>query len=584
MWFFNWELVFYVIEAGVNYAEVFAKKVRKSPKKYPKTIRNMVDRYYRWKKRKDIWFDVDRANEMMDWVETFVRHTTGELAGQPLILEDWQKFAYSWIYGWMHKNEKGQIVRVTRECYIQVPKKNGKTLFAVGALGYAMYGEGILSANCYCCASDFNQAQYAAKPFAATIMNHDALLDPSTIYKGAKGTISSVTYQYIYDELAYENKFIVMTKNIASIEGSNPHFVLNDELHKQENMDQYDNFKSAQISLPEPMMFNISTAGKGSSSVGMRVYREAKETLKLDDNDSNFVMVYEPDRGYDWMDKKVWAMVNPNIGISVTMSGLAIEFISAQRSAHKKAEFLSKHLNVFVNGTEQYYEQEQVESCLIDELDDLTGEMCYIGLDLSKTTDLTCVNLNFPSYDEEGKGILKVKQMYFIPSADIEHREKEDNVPYRDLVDRGFVQLCDGKMIDQDQVLQYITECLEMYDVQQINYDPAMSQKLIEKCENLGIDCFAVNQYPTVMNAMIDDLEILLYEGRIIADNPLFVYCLLNMVVVKNFNGLKAPSKRSSKKKIDGAVAYLVAHKETMMLVDDLDEDGMDELIADIYR
>lgn len=573
-----------VIERGVNYAELFAKKVRKNPKSYPDTIRLMVDRYYKWKKRKDIWFDVDRANEMMDWVETFVRHTKGNLAGQPFILEDWEKFNYSWIYGWVHKNEAGNIVRVTREAYTQVPKKNGKTLIGVGALGYSMYGEGVLSADCYCCASDFNQAQYAAKPFAATILNHDVLLNASHIYKGPKGTISSVTYDYIYEDLAYQNQFIVMSKNIQSIEGSNPHFILNDELHAQENMDQYDNFKSAQISRDEPIMFNISTAGKGSSSVGMRVYREAKEVLKNDDNDSSFVMIYEPNKNYDWTDRKVWAMVNPNIGVSVTMSALETEFITAARSAHKKAEFLSKHLNVFVNGAENYFEQDQVEHILVEDLGDLTGETCYLGLDLSKTTDLTCVDLNFPTYDEEGRAILKVKQMYFIPNADIEFREKEDNVPYTELVEQGYVQFCDGKMIDQDQVLDYIKECMELYDVQQLNYDPAMSQKLIEKCENLGLECIVVNQYPNVMNAMIDDAEKLIYEQRLITDNPLFIYCALNMVVITNINGMKGPSKRQSKKKIDGFVAFLVAHKETMMLMDDIDESGMDDLISEIYR
>lgn len=573
-----------MIEQGVNYADIYAKKVRKYPKRYPETIKQMVNRYYKWKKRKDIWFDVDRANEMMDWVETFVRHTKGSMAGKPFILEDWEKFLYSNIYGWVHHNEKGKVVRVIRECYVQVPKKNGKTLVAVGALGYAMYGEGVLSADCYCCASDFSQAQYAAKPFAATILNHDALMNASHIYKGPKGTISSVTYDYIHNELAYQNQFIVMSKNIQSIEGSNPHFVLNDELHAQENMDQYDNFKSAQISRDEPIMFNISTAGKGSSSVGMRVYREAKEVLKNDDNDSSFVMIYEPNKGYDWTDRKVWEMVNPNIGISVTMSALETEFITAARSAHKKAEFLSKHLNVFVNGAENFFEQDQVEHVLVDDLGDLTGETCYIGLDLSKTTDLTCVSLNFPTFNDEGKSMLKVKQMYFIPNEDIEHREKEDNVPYSDLAERGYVTFCDGKMIDQDQVLDYIVECLDLYDVQQINYDPAMSQKLIEKCENLGLECVVVNQYPSVMNAMVDDAEILIYEGRLITDNPLFVYCALNVVVVTNINGMKAPSKRQSKKKIDGFVAFLVAHKETMMIMDDISEEGMDDLIADIYR
>lgn len=572
------------IEQGVNYADIYAKQVRKYPKKYPKTIRDMVTRYYKWKKRKDIWFDVDRANEMMDWVETFVRHTKGEMAGQPFILEDWEKFAYSNIYGWVRKNEKGKTVRVIRECYIQVPKKNGKTLVAVGALGYAMYGEGVLSADCYCCASDFNQAQYAAKPFAATILNHDVLMNSSHIYKGPKGTISSVIYDYINEDLAYQNQFIVMSKNIQSIEGSNPHFVLNDELHAQVNMDQYDNFKSAQISREEPIMFNISTAGKGSSSVGMRVYREAKEVLKSDDNDTNFVMIYEPNKGYDWADREVWAMVNPNIGVSVTMSALEIEFISAARSAHKKAEFLSKHLNVFVNGAENFFEQGQVEHILIDDLGDLSGETCYLGLDLSKTTDLTCVSLNFPTFNEEGKSILKVKQMYFIPNEDIEFREKEDNVPYTDLAEKGFVTFCDGKMIDQDQVLDYIVECMALYDVQQLNYDPAMSQKLVEKCENLGLECIVVNQYPQVMNAMVDDAERLVYENKLFTDNPLFIYCALNLVVITNVNGMKGPSKRQSKKKIDGYVAFLVAHKETMMQMDDIGENGLDELIGEIYR
>lgn len=575
-----------MIEPGINYADIYAKQVRKKPKKFPSTVKDAVNRYYKWKKRKDIWFDVDRANEMMDWVETFVRHTKGDMAGKPFILEDWEKFIYSNIYGWVHYNEKGKVVRVIREAYIQIPKKNGKTLVGVGALGYSMYGEGVLGADCYCCASDFNQAQYAAKPFAATILNHDALLDNSHIYKGAKGTISSITYEYIFEDLAYINQFIVMSKNIQSIEGSNPHFVLNDELHAQENMEQYDNFKSAQISRDEPIMFNISTAGKGSSSVGMRVYREAKAVLKNDDNDSSFVMIWEPNKGYDWTDRKVWEMVNPNIGISVTMSALETEFITAARSAHKKAEFLSKHLNVFVNGAENFFEQGQVEHTLVssEELGNLEGETCYLGLDLSKTTDLTCVSLNFPTFDDEGKAILKVKQMYFIPNEDIEHREQEDNVPYQDLAEKGFVTFCDGKMIDQDQVLEFIVECMDLYDVQQLNYDPAMSQKLIEKCENLGLECVVVNQYPNVMNAMIDDAERLVYEQRLFTDNPLFIYCALNMVVITNINGMKGPSKRQSKKKIDGFVAFLVAHKETMMQMDDLDEDGMDDLIAGIYR
>nr|DAZ05475.1 MAG TPA: Large Terminase [Caudoviricetes sp.] len=424
------------------------------------------------------------------------------------------------------------------------------------------------------------------QPFADTILNNEVLLDGTKIFKGPKGTVASVTYRYIIDNMVYTNKFIVQTKNIENIEGSNPYFIVNDELHKQEKMEQYDNFKSAQISLPQPLMFNISTAGKGSSSVGMRVYREAKEVLKKDDNDSNFVLIYEPNKNYDWTDRKVWEMCNPNWGISVDLSALESAFKTAQRSAHSKAEFLTKHLNVFVNGADNFFEQDQVEPCLVSskELGDLQNEPCYIGLDLSKTRDLTCVSLNFPTWDENGKSILKVKQLYFIPSEDLDFREKEDNVPYRELEEQGFVEFCDGKMIDQEQILQFIEDCMELYDIQQVNYDPAMSAKLIEKLENLGLECIEVPQYPKYLNGPFDDVERLFYEQRILFDNPLMLYCTLNVVAVTNMSGQKAPSKRQSKKKIDGFVAFLCAHKETMNQMTDFDDGQLADYLGSIYR
>ncbi|MFZ7931909.1 terminase large subunit [Bacillus thuringiensis] len=573
-----------IITPGVNYADKYANNVMRNKKKYPKSIILAVERYKKWKKRKDIWFDVDRANEMLDFVQSFIRHVKGPLAGQLMELELWEMFVFANMYGWYHKNEKGKTVRVIRESYVQVPKKNGKTIIAAGALLYAMYGELELGADCYCAASDYEQAQNAAEPIAQAIENSEPLARHTQIYKGVNGTVSGAMYRYSINGIAYQNKFKVLTKNTKGLEGKNPYFVLNDELHAQENMDMYDNLKSAQISREQPIMLNISTAGKGSSSVGMRVYKYAKQVLENDNDDSLFVAIWEPNKNYDWEDRKVWAIVNPNIGVSVTMEQLEIEFKKAKQSAHSKAEFLSKHLNVFVNSADNYFEQDQVQHVLVEDLGDLTGEICYVGLDLSKTTDLTCVSLNFPSHNEEGRSIIKVKQMYFLPNDNIDFKEKEDNVPYTYMVERGFATFCDGKMIDQDQVMEYIVECMDLYDVQQINYDPAMSQKLIEKLENLGLECIAVNQYPNVMNAMLDDSEILIYEKRLITDNPLFVYCALNVVVVTNINGMKAPSKRQSKKKIDGFVAFLVAHKETMMVMDSITEEGMDELIGDIYR
>ncbi|OOR65645.1 terminase, partial [Bacillus cereus] len=143
-------------------------------------------------------------------------------------------------------------------------------------------GELELGADCYCAASDYEQAQNAAEPIAQAIENSEPLARHTQVYKGINGTVSGAMYRYHKNGIAYQNKFKVLTKNTKGLEGKNPYFVLNDELHAQENMDMYDNLKSAQVSREQPMMLNISTAGKGSSSVGMRVYKLAKEALEKD--------------------------------------------------------------------------------------------------------------------------------------------------------------------------------------------------------------------------------------------------------------------------------------------------------------
>lgn len=114
------------IEINVNYADLYAKAVTDNPKNFPMTIRKSVKRYKRWKKRKDIWWDNNKANEALDFIQSYVRHVKGELAGTLLKLEPWQMFGFAQLYGWQRKNDKGETVRVIREVYWQVPKRTAR--------------------------------------------------------------------------------------------------------------------------------------------------------------------------------------------------------------------------------------------------------------------------------------------------------------------------------------------------------------------------------------------------------------------------------------------------------------------------
>ena len=113
-----------MIDMTVNYADKFAKSVRRHKERYPKSIYLAVKRYNKWKKRKDIFFDLEKANLMLSFTESFYKHSTGEWSGQPLELEDWQKFYFSNIYGWQKWSDKWQRnVRVIRKSYLRAKEK-----------------------------------------------------------------------------------------------------------------------------------------------------------------------------------------------------------------------------------------------------------------------------------------------------------------------------------------------------------------------------------------------------------------------------------------------------------------------------
>ena len=60
--------------------------------------------------------------------------------------------------------------------------------------------------------------------------------------------------------------------------------------------------------------------------------------------------------------------------------------------------------------------------------DELGGRVCYGGLDLSSTTDITAFVLVFPPTDEEDK--IVILPYFWLPEETLELRVKRDHVPY----------------------------------------------------------------------------------------------------------------------------------------------------------
>ena len=70
------------------------------------------------------FFDARKANRAIDFIETFCRHSEGR--DDLIKLELWQRAAVSCMFGLVDK----EGVRIFREVFLVMGRKNGKSLFA----------------------------------------------------------------------------------------------------------------------------------------------------------------------------------------------------------------------------------------------------------------------------------------------------------------------------------------------------------------------------------------------------------------------------------------------------------------------
>ena len=111
------------------------------------------------------FFDQKKANKAVRFIEKFCHHSKGKLAPKLVKLELWQKALVSCIFGLVDENG----VRVYREVFIVMGRKNGKSLLASGISEYMTYADGERGADCYFLAPKLDQADIVFNDFWQSI-------------------------------------------------------------------------------------------------------------------------------------------------------------------------------------------------------------------------------------------------------------------------------------------------------------------------------------------------------------------------------------------------------------------------------
>lgn len=493
------------------------------------------------------FFDQKKANKAIKFIESKCHHTEGKLAPKCLKLEDWQKAFISAAFG-IVDNEG---LRQFREIVLIVARKNGKSLIGSAIAEYALFADGEYGARGFCVAPKLDQADIIYDTFWQSVS-----LD-NDLKQRAKHRKSDI---YIAESNSSMKKIAF---NAKKSDGFNPQICICDEFASwtpEQGLKQYEVMKSAMGAREQPIMLAISTAGYVNDGIYDELLKRSTRFLKGDSKETRLLpFIYMIDDVEKWNDINELRKSNPNLGVSVKVDYLLEEIAIAEGSLSKKNEFLCKYANIKSSSSTAWLETKTVEKACGEHLnlDDYRENYCVMGIDLSKTVDLTAVT----TVIEKDETMYTFCQ-YFMPKEKIEEATAREGLPYNIYVQRGIITPSGENFVDYKDVFNYIIMLIEQYQILplMIGYDRYSSQYLIQDLTNYGARCDDVYQGEN-LSPVIDFCEGSLKDGKInIGDNDVLKMHLLNSALKRNVEtGRKRLVKVNPTLHIDGTAALLDA-------------------------
>lgn len=190
--------------------------------------------------------------------------------------------------------------------------------------------------------------------------------------------------------------------------------------------------------------------------------------------------------------------------------------------------------------------------------DDLEGRVCYGGLDLSSTTDITAFVLVFPPEDETDRYI--ILPYFWLPEDNLPLRVNRDHVPYDVWERQGFLQTTEGNVVHYGYIEKFIERLGERFNIREIAFDRWGAVQMVQNLEGMGFTVVPFGQGFKDMSPPTKELMKLVLEQRIAhGGHPVLRWMMDNIYIRTDPAGNIKPDKEKSTEKIDGAVAAIMA-------------------------
>lgn len=503
-----------------------------------------------------MYFDLEKAERVKNFIEELTL-TAGVWAGEKFKLLDWQWEKLIKPFFGTLKAKDGP--RQYRFCYVEIPKKNGKTELAAALALYFLCADRENRPAVYSAAADRDQASLVFGPAAIMAENHPILVKNLQVLRAGK-RISNFRNNGFYHVLSSE----VKTKH-----GLNPSAVIVDELHAQPNDQLWNVLTSGtHYARHQQAVIVLTTAGiYDKESIWWKVRHKAMQIQKGIIKQPNFLPVLyiaDPEKDNP-EDRELWKRVNPSLNQIFNIDKIEEDFKDAKEDPVEFENFKRFRLNIPIRQLSKWMPMDKWDLCggIVDEKA-LEGRTCYGGLDASTKIDLTSFVLIFPSEEEDDKIIVLPK--FYVPADTIMQRSRIDNIHYEIWEQENFLTATPGNVISHAHIREDIEKAAEKFNLQSIGYDPRdMSQLAQELQDEVGINMEEIKQTYGEFSEPAKDLLVKVMQGKINhGDHPVLRWCADNLVMKVGLREEVLPAKDKATDRIDGMVALIMANRQMM--------------------
>jgi phage terminase large subunit-like protein len=509
----------------------------------PKIWREPIAGFDPWKNPGDSKFDLKTAKRICKFIESHCRHSKGQFARQLFYLEPWEKKLFGHLFAWKRPDGKRRF----RKLFLYIPRKNGKSMIASVLLILLMKYDGEVGADVYCCAAAKSQAKFVYDPAQNMIALDDELKRGVKTYKSTK------TMEYIDETGMIIGMAQVLGSDGDLILGSNPHGYIIDEVLAQKKFDIMENLESGVGTRQQPLGIYLTTAAEDGYNPCNIKLEYAKLVRDGHNDPTYFPVIFETRPNANWHDEKVWAAVNPNLDVTITLDYLRSEYVAALKNKADEIKFKRRYLNMQVAAIDAWIPMDDWNNCPMDmKPEDLMKEKCYLGIDLSSTNDISAVIQYFPVQEA-------CLCHFYCPEAAFQNK-----IEYGALF-KDWMKIMPGATVDYELIYNDIVCLSEQYEIMGIGFDPWHAKDLCKKLsEKFGEDkMIQIGQSAKVMTDPIKQLDAQIRKKALRHFmNPVLQWMAGNAKLWTDQAGKACrvtKSHKDSPAKIDGIIALIMA-------------------------